>query len=280
VSWDYSESLDSFFEQGLIDEVLYQVKSGKEATVFCCRAGSSTGEQLVAAKVYRPRERRGFKNDSLYREGTLVLDGRIRRAIGAKSAVGREAQFGMWVHHEYATLGALHAAGADVPRPIAAASSALLLAFLGDEEGPAPLLKHADIARETARPMFDRLIANVELWLRNNIVHGDLSPFNVLVWNGQATAIDFPQAVDPRFNPNAEALLRHDVEQICRFFTRFGVEANADDIATTLWLRFILSDFSPWDEGIENLGGAFDRQSIGARQAGALVRPNRRREQR
>ncbi|MFN8534184.1 MAG: RIO1 family regulatory kinase/ATPase [Dehalococcoidia bacterium] len=238
MSWDYLESLDPFFERGLIDEVLYEVKSGKEATVFCCRSG----EELVAAKVYRPRERRGFKNDSLYREGRVILDTRIRRAVAAKTAMGREAEFGLWVYNELEQLKTLHALGADVPRPIASAGVALLLEFIGDEDGPAPLLKHAELSVGEARAMLDGLLWNVERLLANNVVHGDLSPFNVLVWNGKATIIDFPQAVDPRFNHHSFDLLQHDVEQLCRHFVRYGVTYDAERLAAGLWAGFLTAE--------------------------------------
>jgi len=97
-------ALDSFFAQGLITEVLYTVKSGKEATVYCCKAHPSTGAKLLAAKVYRPRNNRSFKNDAVYQEGRVILEGHVRRAIENKSRFGREAQFAMWVNYEFEGL--------------------------------------------------------------------------------------------------------------------------------------------------------------------------------
>jgi RIO kinase 1 len=95
---------------------------------------------------------------------------------------------------------------------------------------------------DEARPLFERLVRNVELWLANDTVHGDLSAFNVLYWEGRATVIDFPQAVDPRFNPHARALLRRDLENLCRYFGRLGVTADGARIADTLWRRFLRAD--------------------------------------
>ena|SRR5438874_5357512 len=97
-------ALDFFYTEGLITEVLYTVKSGKEATVYCCQAHPSTGAELLAAKVYRPRNNRGFKNDAIYQEGRVILEGHVRRAVQNKSRFGREAQFAMWVNYEFEAL--------------------------------------------------------------------------------------------------------------------------------------------------------------------------------
>ena len=97
-------ALDSFFADGLITEVLYRVKRGKEATVYCCRAHPSTGADLLAAKVYRPRNQRSFKNDAIYQEGRVITNGQIRRAVKNKSRFGRQMQFGLWVNHESEVL--------------------------------------------------------------------------------------------------------------------------------------------------------------------------------
>src|SRR5438309_7575984 len=109
-------ALDFFYTEGLITEVLYTVKSGKEATVYCCQAHPSTGMELLAAKIYRPRNHRGFKNDAVYQEGRVITNGQIRRAVQKKSRFGRQMQFGMWVNHEFEVLTALYRAGADVPQ--------------------------------------------------------------------------------------------------------------------------------------------------------------------
>ena len=112
----YPESLEPFFERGLITDEPQVVKSGKEGTVYRCRAVDGT---LVAAKEYRPRHMRTFKNDAMYREGHLILDKRLRKAFEQKTRTGREIQFSSWVYREWETLNLLHEAGGDVPRPIA-----------------------------------------------------------------------------------------------------------------------------------------------------------------
>ncbi|HEU0003803.1 MAG TPA: RIO1 family regulatory kinase/ATPase, partial [Ktedonobacteraceae bacterium] len=228
------EALEHFFTEGLIAEVLYVVKSGKEATVYCCQAHPSTGAELLAAKVYRSRNNRGFKNDAIYQEGRRILDGHVRRAVQNKSRFGREAQFGIWIDYEFAALNALYKAGADTPKPITRSSSAILMEYLGDRQQAAPSLQSVELSRDAVYPVFDRLMRNIELWLANNYVHADLSAYNVLYWQQQVRIIDFPQAVDPRFNPNARSLLTRDIENICRYMERYGLQRDGHAIADRL----------------------------------------------
>ena len=232
------EALEHFFTEGLITEVLHLVKSGKEATVYCCQAHPSTGVELLAAKVYRSRNNRGFKNDAIYQEGRRILEGHVRRAVQNKSRFGREARFGMWIDYEFAALNALYKAGADTPRPLARSSSAILMEYLGDRQQAAPHLQSVELAKNEVYPVFDRLMRNIELWLANNYVHADLSAYNVLYWQEQVRIIDFPQAVDPRFNPNARSLLTRDIENICHYMTRYGLQRDGHAIADRLWRRF------------------------------------------
>ncbi len=231
-------ALDSFLATGIITEILYPVKSGKEATVYCCRAHPSTGKDLLAAKIYRSRNHRGFKNDAVYQEGRVILDAHARRAVQKKSRFGREVQFGLWVNHEFETLAALYDAGADVPQPIARTESALLMEYFGDHEQAAPSLERSELSREQARAAFDRVLDNVELWLAHNYIHGDLSAYNILYWQGQAKIIDFPQAIDPRFNSNALALLTRDIENVCHHLARYDLFYDGARIAGQLWNKF------------------------------------------
>lgn len=232
------EALEQFFADGLITEILYTVKSGKEATVYCCQAHPSTGVELLAAKVYRSRNNRGFKNDAIYQEGRVILEGHVRRAVEKKTRFGREAQFGMWIDYEFAALNALYKAGADTPRPLARSGNALLMEYLGNRQQAAPSLQSVELARNAVYPVFDRLMRNIELWLANNYVHADLSAYNVLYWQDRVRIIDFPQAVDPRFNPNARALLERDIDNICRYMARYGLQRDSHAITDRLWRRF------------------------------------------
>jgi RIO kinase 1 len=237
-----SAALDYFRREGWIGQIIQEVKSGKEATVYCCTAGPSTRADLLAAKLYRPRNRRAFRNDAVYQAGRVILDRRLGRAFKKKSQKGREVQHSLWVNHEWETLRRLHAVGADVPTPVARTDGALLMSYCGDATTPAPRLQEVTLRPDEARRLFDRLMRNVELWLAHDTIHGDLSAFNVLYWDGQATVIDFPQAVDPRFNRHAFDLLRRDVENLCRYFGRFGVPADAARITGNLWRRFLRAD--------------------------------------
>jgi RIO kinase 1 len=232
--------LETFFDEGYLSQVLYTVKSGKEATVYCCQAGPAldTTDDLVAAKIYRPRQNRTFKNDAVYQEGRMRQEKRERRAMQSKTEFGREVQAGMWVGHEFATMKALHKAGASIPRPLVSANSALLMEYLGDAQQAAPLLNQADFELEEAHSLFKRIMENIRLWLSLNYVHGDLSAYNILYWQGTLKIIDFPQAVDPRFNSNALTLLTRDIENISRFFSRLGVASDPQRIVENLWNRF------------------------------------------
>ena len=229
--------LDSFFADGHISDVLYVVKKGKEGIVYCCRGGPMAGTDLVAAKVYHQLERRGFRSDAAYQSGRL-RGPKVRRerlAMSKKSAFGRRVQLGTWVGSEFGTLQTLHQAGADVPYPIALGDGAMLMEYIGDDSGPAPALEDVDLPRHDAPRLFERIVRNVAMWLELDRVHGDLSPYNILYWNGSITIIDFPQAIDSRFNPNAQSLLERDLANVCRYFARFGVNADPERIARRMW---------------------------------------------
>jgi RIO kinase 1 len=243
---DHFTQLEPFFDQGLIEEVLGLIKAGKEATVYCCRAGAALGEVLVAAKVYRGQQYR-FKNDAVYQEARareLGLRGSALRAFEKRrhSSTGRQVQADTWQHREYDCLDELYQAGADVPRPIASAENAILMEYFGDEDEAAQQLNRVRLDASEAGPLFQRLMNNVELFLAMNRVHGDLSPHNVLYWQGEIRVIDFPQATDPRFNRHCHDLLARDVDNLCRYFAGYGVEADAWSVTEELWRRFTYSE--------------------------------------
>lgn len=238
-------AVQPFIDEGWLSEILYEVKSGKEATVYCCRGGTLPPPgTLLAAKVYRPIETRRFKNDAMYVGGRVHMarEGRAKRAVDSKSAFGREVQYGTWIHHEWEMLRMLHDAGASVPQPIALAPRAILLPFFGTESHAAPLLHEFTPDRATAERVVDELLENIELMLDLNCVHGDLSPFNVIVHEDRPVIIDFPQAVDPRLNRNGNALLARDIANICRWGERHGVIRSDADIGADLWRRFVAGE--------------------------------------
>lgn len=232
-------SLQRACDDDLITDVLHVIKSGKEATVYCCRAHPRTGHKLLAAKVYRPLEYRRFRNDAVYRSARVILDRRLRRAVRRKTRTGRGVQFGRWMGNEFETLQILHGAGADVPQPVALCGSAVLMEYVGAERSPARTLNKVKLAPDEAEPLFARLMRNVELWLAHHRVHADLSAFNILYWKGRMKVIDFPQAVDPRLNPSSFMLLLRDVDHVCGYFSRFAVQANPHELAEDLWTRYL-----------------------------------------
>jgi RIO kinase 1 len=237
-----SEAFDYFFGEGYVTKVVRPLSSGKEASVSLCRATDSVGGGLLAMKVYRPRDQRSFKNDHLYKAGRVILNGHDRRAVAKRSRHGREFEEGWWTSQEWEVLQRLSEAGADVPRPVASTDGAILMEYVGDEEAAAPQLRQAHLSASVARPVLDRLMWNVELALRHNLIHADLSPYNILWWDGRATIIDLPQAVDARSNPNASELLARDVENVCRHFERYGVRSDPKTIARGLWTSFLFAD--------------------------------------
>ncbi len=233
--------LEYFLEEGMITEVLYTLKSGKEATVYCCKAHPKMGVNLLAAKIYRSREHRNFKNDTIYQEGRVILNQRSKRATEKKTGWGRKVQAAMWQGYEFETLQALHRAGASVPKPYSQSQGAILMEFVGDDQGAAPLLANVKLEPAQARILFDQLLFNVRLWLSCNYIHADLSAFNILYWGEKLTIIDFPQAIDPRFNPHAADLLARDLQNVCRQFSRYGLEADPVRIAKKFWEQFYRS---------------------------------------
>jgi len=233
------ESLQPFFDAGWITDVLRPVRGGKEADVFLCRGSSLAGGALLAAKVYRPRQNRGFSDDSVYWEGGMrQMSRRVRVAVDKRSAFGREVRFGAWMGREHEVLTRLHAAGAAVPRPFARSETGLLLEWLGDGQEEAPQLRRFRLGADAAEFAFEDLLGEVELFLANDLVHADLSEYNVL-WAGRPVVIDFPQAVDPRFNRSARELLRRDLGNLVRHFARYGLYRDPDRLAGELWDRWL-----------------------------------------
>jgi RIO kinase 1 len=245
-------SLQTFFEQHLITDVLTQVKGGKEASVYCCQAHENLGGGLLAAKVYRPRRFRQLRNDAMYREGRQILnadgrpvkksDQRILRAIGKKTDFGVQAQHTSWLMHEYITLEHLHSVGAAVPKPYAANDNAILMTYCGDAKVAAPTLIETRLTKEEAETLYTEALRNITLMLEHGSIHGDLSAYNILYWNEAITLIDFPQVTSSEGNRNALAILRRDVTRVCEYFARQGVVCDPDAVVADLQERYITAD--------------------------------------
>jgi RIO kinase 1 len=237
-----------FFEEGYITDVVRQISGGKEASIWLCRAGEFAGDRdLVVAKVYRDREHRDFRNRRMYVEGRVVLDERAERALHGKTRFGARVDEGLWQGHEYEVLRHLHGSGAPVPEPIASSGEAMLLAYVGDDDGPAPQLRELRPDPDECADLWRQLRAAIERMLRADVVHGDLSPFNVLVDEGRIVVIDLPQAVDPRTNPNAFTLLQRDLHNVTTWFAKHGVEVPDAELATDLWTAWEFADLVPDD---------------------------------
>jgi RIO kinase 1 len=238
-------AFEHFFDEGLITKIIRPIKSGKEASVHLCRASpSTTGERLAALKVYHPREQRNFKDTTRYTQGRVMSQG-MQRGIARKGRAGRELEMGLWIEHEWATLGWLHRNGVRVPRPIAAGGAGILMAWVGDEHEPAPQLRELRPDAIEAQGILDELLRQVRLMLNVNVIHADLSAYNVLVHDGEPWIIDLPQSVDPREHRDARDILARDVQRICDAFTRWGARCHADGVVRDLWNGWLFADLIP-----------------------------------
>lgn len=243
-SWWLLDSLGELYEHQWISDVLRRIKGGKEASVYQCRAGTAIpGGGLAAAKVYRPRMLRNLKNDAAYREGRSDLDAEGRQvindgdlhAMAKRTAYGEELRHTSWIAYEFTTLQELRAAGADVPEAYAMTKNAILMGYIGNFGTAAPTLSEISLDREEAKSLYERVIRNLQIMLAHGRIHGDLSAYNILYWDGDITLIDFPQVVSPEGNRNAFRMFERDVTRICEYFSKQGVRANPYKLAADLW---------------------------------------------
>ncbi len=242
-------SLRDLFTQQYISDVLALVKGGKEASVYRCAAHPRMGMEWLAVKVYRPRMFRNLRNDKMYREGRAILtsdgrpvkptDDRLLRAVGKKTDFGVQVEHTSWLMYEFTTLQRLHAAGASVPAPVATAENAILMGYVGDAQRAAPTLHETTIPAEEASTIFAEVMRNIELMLELGIIHGDLSAYNILYWEGAITLIDFPQVTDSYANRSADFILRRDITRVCDYFARCGVACDSAAILHDLWERYV-----------------------------------------
>ncbi len=237
------ESMAEFYDDRLIGDILFKVKGGKEANVYACSAFGSRGGGLLAAKVYRPEAFRAMKNDQLYRlgreetaaDGKAIRDSRALRAMHKRTKVGRALRSGSWIQAEYRALCDCYDAGLAVPEPVSMNERVILMSFIGDEDGAAPTLHDVRLEVEEAQRASDALFEQVAGMLELGRIHGDLSAYNVLYHRGEPVVIDLPQCVDPHTHPAAYELLRRDVERLCSYFARCGVERDPAGVTAELW---------------------------------------------
>lgn len=222
-------------DDGVIDEVLRSLKSGKEATVYVVRSG----EQLLCAKVYRDMAQRSFQKRATYQEGRKTRGSRETRAMGKSTRFGRKEQEAAWKTAEVDALYRLVNAGVRVPRPHGYFNDVLLMEMVTDAHGaPAPRLGEVDLPPEVARGFHDFLIRQVVRMLSIGLIHGDLSEFNVLVGPEGPVIIDLPQAVNAAGNNNAFAMLERDVNNLRDTLGRFAPELLATEYAREMWALY------------------------------------------
>jgi len=227
--------LQPLIDDGVIDEVLRSLKSGKEATVYLVRSG----EQIRCAKVYRDMAQRSFQKRAQYQEGRKVRGSREARAMGKSTRFGRKEQEAAWKNTEVDVLYKLVAAGVRVPKPYGYFSDTLIMELVTDVHGdPAPRLGEVDLSPETAREYHAFLVQQIVRMLSIGLIHGDLSEFNVLVGPDGPVIIDFPQAVNAAGNNGALAMLERDMNNIRGTLGRFAPELLETEYAREMWALF------------------------------------------
>ena len=215
--------LNELHKMDFLDELIAGIKTGKEASVFLGR--SSTG--LVAVKMYTDLRVRSFKHDEAYRKGRFIGDARMEKAIERGSQKGLDAHQMLWVQEEFRQMQHLYEHGVRVPKAIAVNGLALIMEFIGDEDGnPAPRISDLKLGKDEAEEAFRQSIQNLKRIVRAGRVHGDYSTFNILWHREQAVVIDFPQVMEIDKNPNANAFLQRDVHSLCKSFMKQGVNAD------------------------------------------------------
>lgn len=246
------DALRGFFEEEQISDILYQVKGGKEANVYCAQAHEVMDMDLLAVKVYRPRMFRNLSNDAMYRQGRKLLatdgypikdrDHRVTRAVNKKTAFGVQVQHTSWLMHEFNSMLRLFEAGGAVPEPIASGDNAILMTYCGDSSMAAPTLNGVRLERDAGKRLFQKTLDNINLMLQHDMIHGDLSAYNILYWDDDITLIDFPQVVNSRGNSDAYFILQRDITRICEYFSQQGVDCDPQAITDDFWLHYIEPD--------------------------------------
>jgi RIO kinase 1 len=229
-------------EDGLVDEVIRQLMSGKEATVYVVRCG----DDIRCAKVYKEANKRAFRQSTDYTEGRKVKNSRRARAMEKGSNYGRKAQEEDWQNAEVDALYRLAAAGVRVPKPYNFHEGVLLMELVTDSEGnAAPRLNDLALSSELSRDYHRILIAQVVRMLCAGIIHGDLSEYNVLVDSEGPVIIDLPQAINASANNQACQLLLRDVQNLAAYFGQFAPELLTIDYGNEIWALYQSSQLTP-----------------------------------
>ena len=244
--------LEPLVEAGLVDAVMRQLMSGKEAMIFVVRCGGD----VRCAKVYKEANLRSFRQSVDYTEGRKVKNSRRARAMEKGSRYGRKAKEEAWQSTEVDALYRLAAAGVRVPRPYDFVDGVLLMELVTDGEGhPAPRLNDVVLTAEQAREFHGTLVREVVRMLCAGVVHGDLSEYNVLLGGEGPVIIDLPQAVDAAGNAHASGMLERDVGNLTRYFGRFAPELLHTEYAKEIWSLYKSGRLTPEIE----LSGRYER---------------------
>jgi RIO kinase 1 len=227
---------------GAIDTELGVVKTGKEADLYLIERAAPgltlddppVQRSILAAKRYRTTEHRDFHRSSEYQEGRRTRRSRDARALEKGSAYGRALAADHWAYAEFEALSVMYERGAPVPYPVQVDGTELLMQFIGDGTVAAPRLAESRADAGALKPLLDQVIEGMHLFARAGYVHGDLSPYNLLVHDGRIVVIDLPQIVDAVANPNGIALLHRDCVNIADWFTRKRVDVDAEELFAEL----------------------------------------------
>jgi len=229
-------------DDGIVDNVLRQLMSGKEATVYVVQCG----DEVRCAKVYKEASKRSFKNAVLYNEGRKVRNGRNARAMQKGSKFGREQQEEIWQNTEVDALYKFADAGIRVPTPFGCFGGVLIMELITDAEGfAAPRLNDVTMTEEKALIDHAKVMDYVVRMLSVGVIHGDLSEFNVLVDEEGPVIIDLPQAVDAAGNNNAKKMLLRDVNNMTQYYSQFAPSLAATRYGDEIWAIFETGELTP-----------------------------------
>lgn len=236
------EGLQPLLDDGIVDEVIRQLKSGKEASVYVVRCGS----EIRCAKIYKDMAQRSFQQRAQYQEGRKVRGSRDARAMAKSTRYGRKEQEAAWKNTEVEALYRLVAAGVRVPQPFGFFNGVLIMELVTDADGhSAPRLGEVELSPEQAREYHAFLIGQVVRMLCSGLIHGDLSEFNVLLGSDGPVIIDLPQAVNAAGNNSAFTMLERDVKNITDTLGRFAPELLATQYAAEMWALLDQGELKP-----------------------------------
>jgi RIO kinase 1 len=257
------KSFETLVYNGLVDEVLYQLLSGKEADVYIVQ---SKGE-IRCAKVYKEAGKRSFRQQAQYQEGRKGRNSRQARAIEKNTRYGREEKEVAWQNAEVVALQRLAEVGVRVPRIFNYVDGVLLMELVVDANGDAaPRLNDLKLTKAQAREYHRLMIAQIVLMLCAGLIHGDLSEYNILVGSDGLVIIDLPQAVDAAENNNACRMLERDVANITAYFGRFAPELLTTDYGKEIWKLYVNGKLSP----VTELTGRFEQSGYPADVGGVM----------